>query len=187
MFVFGTADHVFAMAVRIEENGKAFYEGAASGSQNESVKILFQELAQMEQGHIELFKALRSSLAPSISDIVWDPQGLAESYLQAAADTHVFSKESALNRLKGVDTQEKALDIALMFEKDSLAFFLGMKSILQDPKGRGEIDQLIEQEQSHIRMLSNAKKNLLQKGATTIPGSGPASPDLDTQGRPTSF
>ncbi|MEW6532441.1 MAG: ferritin family protein [Thermodesulfobacteriota bacterium] len=187
MFVFGTADDVFAMAVRIEENGKAFYEGAASGSQNEGVKTLFQELAQMEQGHIELFRALRSTLAPSILDTVWDPEGLAESYLQAAADTHVFSKEAAIERLKAVDTPEKALDMALLFEKDSVAFFLGMKSILEDPKGKGEIDQLIEQEQSHIRMLSNAKKDLLQKGATTIPGSGPASPDLDTQGRPKSF
>ncbi|MBM4325842.1 MAG: hypothetical protein FJ118_01650 [Deltaproteobacteria bacterium] len=187
MLVFGTADDVFAMAVRIEENGKAFYEGAASRSDKASLKALFQELARMEQSHVELFRGLRSALAPSLSDLAWDPEGLAEGYLQAAADTHVFSGESALARLTGVDTPEKALDMALLFEKDSVAFFLGMKSILPDPKGKGEIDQLIEQEQAHIRMLSDAKKDLLRKGAATLPGTEPASPALDARGRPKSF
>jgi rubrerythrin len=169
MFVFGTADDVFTMAVRIEENGKAFYEGAARKSEDTRTKELFENLAQMEDGHIEQFKALRRSLPGSFpSDSVWDPEGLAESYLQATADTHVFTMEAATERLKAIRTPEQALDIALQFEKDSVTFFVGMKEMLPDPNGKGEIDKLIQAEMDHIRMLSIARKKLAEKGRATI-------------------
>jgi rubrerythrin len=161
MFVFGTADDVFGMAVRIEENGKAFYSGAAAKASDARLKSLFEDLAQMEAGHIGQFKEMRSRLASSIDAAgPWDPEGLAESYLQATADTHVFTGESAGERLKGVNTPHAALDMALMFEKDSLAFFIGMKQILPDASGKAEIDALIEAEMDHVRMLSAARKSL---------------------------
>ncbi len=47
MFVFGTADDVFGMAVRIEENGKTFYLGMAERAQDPQLNKLFQELAAM--------------------------------------------------------------------------------------------------------------------------------------------
>lgn len=160
MFVFGTADDVFAMAVRIEENGHAFYAGAADKTDEPQAKELFEELARMEEGHVHAFKALRGLLPASSSDAVWDPEGLAESYLQATADTHIFTKEAALTRLEAVHNPLEALDMALQFEKDSIAFFIGMKEILPDVEGRGKIDALINQEMDHYRMITAAKKRL---------------------------
>jgi rubrerythrin len=169
MFVFGTAEDVFTMAIRIEENGNAFYAGAASRAQDPKVKKLFEELASMEEGHIKAFKALRSTLPDLFaSGAVWDPEGLAESYLQASADTHVFTVEAAKSRLERGMTPAQVLDVAIQFEKDSVVFFLGMKELLPDPKGKGEIDRLIMAEMDHIRMLSAAAKNLAQRGSATI-------------------
>lgn len=169
MFIFGTAEDVFTMAVRIEENGNAFYKGAAEKTDNPDVRELFERLALMEQGHIAAFKAMRSRLPGSFpADAVWDPEGLAESYLQTAADTHIFAAQDAIRRLQGVTTPLQALDMAIQFEKDSLAFFLGMKDLLPDPSGKGEIDQLIESEMDHVRMLSKARKQYEAKRATTI-------------------
>jgi len=170
MFVFGTADDVFAMAVRIEENGETFYKGAAAMTQAPVTRRLFEELAQMESAHIKAFKTIRSQLPGSFpSDAVWDPEGLAESYLQATADTHVFTRESAEKRLKTVKTSIDALNMALQFEKDSVAFFLGMKQILPDPDGKADIDKLIESEMDHIRMLSACLLELEKTGTATIP------------------
>jgi rubrerythrin len=168
MFVFGTADDVFGMAVRIEENGYAFYAGIAEGAEDRELKRLFEDLAGMEKGHITLFKALRSDLAASLAESVWDPEGLAQSYLQLTADTHVFTVEAASDRLKRIKTPDQALDVALQFEKDSVAFFLGMKELLPDPAGKGEIDKLILSEMDHIRMLSLAKKSLAETGTAKI-------------------
>jgi rubrerythrin len=168
MFVFGTADDAFAMAVRIEENGNAFYAGAAEITKNPEVKKLFEDLALMEASHIKIFRTLRSQLPDTASEAVWDPEGLAESYLEASADSHVFTVEAATDRLKRVKTAVEAVDMALLFEKDSLAFFLGINEILPDPNGRDEIDKLIKSEMLHIRMLSGVKRRLAETGTGGI-------------------
>ncbi|MDQ7784780.1 MAG: ferritin family protein [Desulfomonilaceae bacterium] len=169
MFVFGTADDVFTMAVRIEENGEAFYRGAAAITKAPEVKMLFESLADMEAGHIVAFKSLRSRLPGSFpADAVWDPEGLAEGYLQATADTHIFTRESAENRLKKVTNPLDVFDMALQFEKDSVTFFLGMKEILPDPNGKSEIDKLIQAEMEHVKMLSSALSRFRETGEATI-------------------
>ena len=158
MFVFGTADDVFGMAIRIEENGFAFYSGAAKRTEETAIKKLFEELANMEQGHVAAFKSLRATIpAALLEPPVWDPEGLAESYLQATADTHIFTIEAAQTRLKNAMTVEQTIDMAIQFEKDSVAFFLGMKELISDHDGKDEINKLIGAEMEHVRMLSRAK------------------------------
>jgi len=162
MLIFGTADDVFAMAVRIEENGQQFYSGAARQAEDPTVKGLFLDLAAMEEGHVTIFKNLRR-LLPAGPDAgsVWDPEGLAESYLQAAADSHIFTVQEEIERLPAVKEPLAALEMALQFEKDSLAFFLGMKAILPDEGGRREIDTLVHAEMEHIIMLVTARNAFL--------------------------
>jgi hypothetical protein len=118
----------------------------------------------MEASHIKIFKTLRSQLPDTASEAVWDPEGLSESYLEASADSHVFTVEAATDRLKSVKTPLEALEMALQFEKDSLTFFLGMKELLPDASGRDEIDELIKSEMLHIQMLSGVKKRLVESG-----------------------
>ncbi|HMK35791.1 MAG TPA: ferritin family protein [Desulfomonilaceae bacterium] len=169
MFVFGTADDVFAMAVRIEENGNAFYKGAAKLTDNAVLTKLFEDLAVMEEGHILAFRALRSVLPGAFpADAVWDPEGLAESYLQATADTHIFTVEVASERLKRVKNPIEAIDMALQFEKDSVSFFLGMKEVLPDASSKEEINSLIQQEMDHIRMLSRVRNQVLTGKAPSL-------------------
>ncbi len=161
MFVFGTAGDVFTMAVRIEENGYAFYSGVAATATDPSLKKLFGDLAAMESGHIQAFKALETMLPESQTEkLVWDPEGLAESYLQASADTHIFTVEAAKSRLGKVTTPKQALDMAIQFEKDSVAFFVGIKELLPNREGKNEIDTLIRAEMDHMRMLTIAAKSL---------------------------
>jgi rubrerythrin len=169
MFVFGTADDVFGMAIRIEENGFAFYNGAAKKTQETAVKKLFEELANMEQGHVTAFKSLRATMPAALLETpVWDPEGLAESYLQATADTHIFTVEAAQDRLKNAMTVDQTIDMAIQFEKDSVAFFLGMKELLSHHEGKDEINKLIDAEMEHVRMLSRAKRVLSRGGSTRV-------------------
>ncbi|MGC8908055.1 MAG: ferritin family protein [Desulfomonilaceae bacterium] len=169
MFVFGSAEDVFTMAIRIEENGSAFYSMAASRAANPTARDLFRDLAAMEEGHVRAFKTLRSELSNSTSPLVWDPEGLAESYLQATADTHIFTVEAANERLEKDMSAQQVLETAMQFEKDSVAFFVGMKEILPDPNGKAEIDKLIKAEMDHIRMLSAVMRDLSTTGAAQVP------------------
>ena len=170
MFVFGNAEDVFTMAVRIEENGNAFYTGAMNKAKDEGLKKLFADLAAMEEGHITAFKVLRANIMEtgSLTSMVWDPEGLAQAYLQATADTHIFTVEAAEARLQKLATANDALDVALQFEKDSVTFFVGMKELLPDAEGKSKIDALIQSEMDHIRMLSGVKKRLAATGDASL-------------------
>jgi rubrerythrin len=162
MFVFGTAEDVFIMAIRFKESGEQFYRRAANRSEDPVLKNLFQDLATLEECHIQCFSSLRSQLSGSFpADAVWDPEGLAKSYLEAAADTHIFAEGAAIERLEDAATPLEALDMAIQFEKDTVHFLLGMKEMLPDPEGKRDLDKLICEETNHIRMLSQAKKQCL--------------------------
>ncbi|MEW6349574.1 MAG: ferritin family protein [Thermodesulfobacteriota bacterium] len=169
MFVFGNAEDVFAMAVRIEENGNAFYTGAMKRANDPGLKKLFEDLAAMEEGHIAAFKALRAEVIKSSPAIgVWDPEGLAEAYLQVTADSHIFTLEEATSRLAKIRSVLDALDVALQFERDSVAFFVGMQKMLPDVEGKNKIDVLIQSEMDHIRMISAVKKRFASGGEPSL-------------------
>ena len=49
-------------------------------------------------------------------------------------------------------------DQTILAQKDSIHFLLGMKDMVPDLKGKGELDKLICEEMDHVRMLSQARK-----------------------------
>jgi rubrerythrin len=55
------------------------------------------------------------------------------------------------------------LDLAVNFEKDSVVFYTTMKKLVPENLGKGEIDALIDEEISHIFILTQKKKELETK------------------------
>ena len=80
MLIFGTPDDVFAMAIRIKENGKAFYQLATKKIGEDPVmQKLFEDLAGLEESQAECFKVIRSDLPGYFpEEEIRDPEGLAE-------------------------------------------------------------------------------------------------------------
>ncbi len=159
------AREVFEMGVQIEQNGKAFYEAAAKKASNAAVRTLFGELANWEAGHVRIFEKMRDALPPNAGAAeVFDPDGDAQRYLQAAADSHVFLKnrDMAAMAAKCKDALA-ALDMAVMFEKDSVVFYTAMKKVVPPTLGKNEINRVIEEEVKHIGMLIDKEKQLVTR------------------------
>jgi len=149
------ANEVFEIAEQIERNGAEFYRKASENVIDDNVKKLLNELAEMEDEHEKTFKKLRSEL--TIDDKVlttFDPDGEAEKYLRALADTRVFyEKEIDISSLKEIYKS------AITAEKDSIVFYLGMKDVIPADLGKQKLDEIIKEEMSHIKLLS---KGLLE-------------------------
>jgi rubrerythrin len=144
------ADEIFEIAEQIEKNGAAFYRQAADSVEQPEVKAFLTDLAKMEDDHQLVFANLRSELgAAEKKTTVFDPQDEAAQYLKALADTRVFFE-------KEIDTStlEAILKDAIGAEKDSIVFYLGMKSLVPDALGKGRLDDIINEEMSHINLLS---------------------------------
>jgi rubrerythrin len=144
------ADEIFEIAEQIERNGAKFYRTAAENVADEDKKKFLIQLAEMEDEHEETFKALRAELSENEKVMTtFDPDGDAEYYLRALADTRVFyEKEIDTTSLKEV------FKTAITAEKDSIVFYLGMKDVVPVHLGKQKLDGIIKEEMGHIRLLS---------------------------------
>jgi rubrerythrin len=143
-------DEVFEMAEQIERNGAKFYRSAADSVSDPEEKKLLNELARMEDAHEKTFADLRKNLKAGDKKItVFDPNDEAGAYLRALADTRVFfEKEMDLSSMKAI------LKGAIIAEKDSIVFYLGMKEAVPADFGKDRIEAIIKEEMSHIKLLS---------------------------------
>jgi rubrerythrin len=156
------ADEIFQMGAQIEANGQTFYEAVAKSTPDPSAKKIFLDLGRWESEHIKLFTKLRQRLPASASqDDLFDPNQELHLYLKAAADSHVFIKNKDIPELAArCKTSIQALDLAVSFEKDSIVFYTTMKKLVPEHLGKSEIDTLIDEEISHILILTRKKKEL---------------------------
>jgi len=148
------ADEVFEMAEQIERNGVKFYRAAAD--KLPAGRQVLLDLASMEEEHEKTFADMRAQLSGREQEaMVFDPNDEAQMYLQVAADGNVFdTRTEPTEKLKGIDTLEDILKMAINMEKDSIAFYAGLKEWVPPSAGRDKVEGIIREEFGHIATLS---------------------------------
>jgi rubrerythrin len=149
-----TADDVFEMAEQLERNGAKFYQEAAQHTDSRDYKKLLQTLSDMEIEHEKIFVRLRSELSGNEKEsTVFDPQNESVLYLRTLADTKVFFEKEI-----DFSSMESVLKAAILAEKDSIVFYLGMKEMVPEKFGKDKLDKIIKEEMGHIKILGNELK-----------------------------
>jgi rubrerythrin len=144
------ADEVFEMAEQMERNGAKFYRDAAENAADPSNKEMLLGLSKMEEAHEKIFESMRADLtAAEKESTVFDPDSEASLYLRALVDSRVFFQKEI-----DVASMEEILKSAIEAEKDSIVFYLGMREMVPEKKGKDRLDEIIKEEMSHIRLLS---------------------------------
>ncbi len=150
-----SADEVFEMAKKIEQNGASFYKKAAKLVEGEEEKGFLIELAQMEECHEKIFEELQKEfLDKERESQIFEPVEEALLYLKSIADTKVFFKKQFPE-----NDMKKILTLAIETEKDSIVFYLGMKEMVTGEVGKRRIELIINEEMSHIRLLAGKLLN----------------------------
>jgi len=146
-----SAQEIAEIAIRIEENGHAFYlKAAATITGNENVKKLFLGLAQKEVSHIAAFKHLLSSVELEHQDFDVETDG---EYLQHQADTHIFQKKDSGEALaERITDAQEAVRVAHQFEIESVAFYSALLTRVQT-NAKAMVAHIIEEEKQHAKEL----------------------------------
>jgi len=146
---FNAAD-IFKMAEQIERNGVVFYKKAADNTTDSREKEFFLFMADIETQHEKIFAEMRAELTEGETEsTVFDPDDESVLYLRALADTKVFSDVQA-----PPSTLKDILDMAIDAEKNSIAFYIGMRDLVPHKRGKERLDNIIKEEKSHIVLLS---------------------------------
>ncbi len=150
------ADEIFEMAVQIERNGGRFYRLAAKDEENPDARRLMLELAAREDDHEKIFMSMKEEFSASEKvSKTFDPHGEAASYLRALADRRVFDLTiDPTDFFNHPQSLENILQKAIDLEKDSIAFYLGMREMVPQKLGQDQIDHIIKEEMRHIVTLN---------------------------------
>ncbi|MDR2350559.1 MAG: ferritin family protein [Deltaproteobacteria bacterium] len=150
------------IAISIEENGLKFYNEAAKRFAPSKVSDLFARLAKEEVVHETLFKKLLETLPDKDKPTVYDPDNEMDQYLRMMAGLHIFrqSPDAEDKFLESVKDEKSALELAMSFEKDSIALFVQLKHSASEFGDRVPIDKLIGEEAKHLRTLASEYNKL---------------------------
>ena len=138
--------NVFDFAMKMEEDGKAYYENLAEQSSQPGLKTLFHSLARDEQKHFEIFKQLKAGAAvPEMqdSDVIEE----AKNIFQTLSDQDkVFKKTEAILA---------AYQHAMNLESGSVRLYEDAAGKEENQAIRELLMRLATEERKHFEILAN--------------------------------
>lgn len=149
---------VIKIAIQIEHNGRDFYNSTIDCSSNKKAKDIFKFLASEEEKHIDIFqKILKNTESFEQTDSY---PGEYISYMNTLAREYIFTqKGKGCQVAQQAQNDKEAVNLGIGFEKDSIIFYEGIKKVTPSNHHK-TIDELILQEQNHLKALSELKKEL---------------------------
>ncbi len=147
-----TGDEVVEIAIRLEEDGEAFYAAAAEHATTRGVRALFEELAVQEQVHRRAFQRMSGgTVEVALSQDEWDEFRV---YTEALLQQSLFARpKGALSHAAKADDEQTALRAALDFEKETQLFFYELREAVRGA-GQETLSHIIQEERQHIRRLA---------------------------------
>jgi rubrerythrin len=146
---------VVEMAIRTEKLGHAYYTEFSDRFINDKdIHDLFVTLADREVTHEVRFGMLRDAIGDET------PEGWAEvsEYMRAFVESAFFlGKDRAMAHMQNMRDAQAAVTMAIMFEKETLLYFYGMRDAVAD-KDRSVVDEIINEEKKHIVQLVRLKE-----------------------------
>ena len=145
-------------AIKMEINGRDFYNHAAEVTHNELGKKMFQKLAQEEIKHIETFSRLISSILKG------------EDWKRYIRDDELKGKSSLVeelaSRIKHAEgkSEIEALSIAMELEEKGIEFYQRSAGEVDDPQAKEIFKEMCEEEKFHYDLLQAQHDSLTNSG-----------------------
>jgi len=152
------ASEILEFALRIEENGEAFYRSMAKKLKEKKIKETFDYLADEEAKHRKIFADLLSTVETYVPPESFPGEYFL--YLRSYADEHIFSKEKTGQLMaKKIKTAKEAVKFALEIELDSILYYLEAKNLVPENQ-TAIIYKVADEERHHYLKLLEINKGL---------------------------
>ena len=145
-------------AIRLEINGRNFFNHAAEITHNELGKKMFEKLAAEEMRHIEVFSELFTKILKEADwkKYVRDEELKGESTLI----------EKLKERMRGAEgkSETQALSIGMELEENAIRFFQKAADEVEDPVAKEIFRNISEEEKFHYDLLQAQHDSLTNSG-----------------------
>ncbi len=146
------------VAVEDERSGVAFYGALAGRAGRAELKKVFAELCEEEKRHQKRFEEMLAGLGDHKPPERYG--GEYAGYLHALTTDRAFPDEAAaLEAAAACGDDAAAVDLASRFERDTLILMQEMRKLVP-ARHQQVVDELADEERSHLVKLSEARKAL---------------------------
>jgi len=138
--------NIFDYAMKMELDGKAFYEKLATETESEGLRKIFNELAEDEQKHYEIFQQLKEKQPIKSIKESTALEGAKDIFAEMQAD------QSAKSLLK---TNVDAYQYAMKTERESAKLYRDAAEKEEDSEVKNLLLKIAMEEQKHLNILEN--------------------------------
>lgn len=145
-------------AIKLEINGRAFFDRAAEITHNELGKKMFRKLAEEETGHLDTFGQLFSAVIGG------------EDWRKFVDKEEIKSRSSVIEELVSrVKKEERAgeleaIRIGMELEKKAIDFFEKSAKEATDSQAKKIFDKICEEERLHYDLLQAEYDSITNSG-----------------------
>jgi len=147
-------------SIKLELNGKSFFEQVADATHNELGKKMFMKLANDETQHLRIFSDMFTKLVgEEWKNHVGDLKSSGKAPLIDALAKKIASagKEARASELE-------AISIAMDLERNAIEFFSGAAQKTDDDKAREVFNKIADEERLHYDLLQAQHDYLSNSG-----------------------
>lgn len=166
-----TLSDILDIAVKIEENGEAYYRRALASVSDPDLVQMLQWLAEQEADHARQFADMRTRIEIPTEE---DPrlEGIGRALLREAVSEKGFSLDET--EATDISRVKTLIDLSITFEQDTVAFYELLRPFVDNAQDRQILDDIIAQEKDHIEkfrsFLASRPPDVNPHGDTTSGG-----------------
>jgi rubrerythrin len=152
------AREILLFAIRIEENGEAFYRNMNAKLPESGIKDLFLYLAGQEQVHKDIYRSMLLKL-----QIYTPPETYTDeygAYLKAYVDNKIFNAGRLDEYAAAITTARAAIDFAIDRELESILYYQEILMVVPEEQ-KNQINKIISEEKNHFLKLSQMRKTIV--------------------------
>lgn len=142
-------EDLFNVMIELESVGNIQYTRMRDISENPKVKGLFEELAQAELSHKLIYEHLKFKAVHYNVEVVNEDYLM---YVKVLLDNTI----EFIRGVKKIEADEQGYDVAVQLEHDTIEFLETLKKVL-DPSFHQTLDEIIAQEEGHLKTLEMIK------------------------------
>ena len=148
---------IIDIAIQLEKNGEKVYRQAARQVADDELIKMLTWFADEEIRHADFFSSLKKGVEKD-TDEHFDEK-MSRELIDRFIREQMFSLKKVDFPL--IDNLDELINIFIEFEEDTLLFFEMLYPFVINPKDSEKMDQIINEEKSHIKQLHELKGNLL--------------------------
>ncbi|MDD4050455.1 MAG: ferritin family protein [candidate division Zixibacteria bacterium] len=146
-------------AMKMERDGKAYYEKQASLTADPELKKILLTLAEEEENHYRFFRTMKENPDDLVDAKLTGPDTL--KHVKNIFEEMARQSDKAAFGADAISAWKEAR----LIEEKSVAFYLKQAEVENDPTRKALLEQILEEERNHVLMIDGILIFLKQPAA----------------------